>query len=156
MNCLIPELEQKDNVPRFKLCVHFRDFKPGRRVILNIREAITNSNAAIILLSQGFADSEWCQEEFEECCRENRKDPAFLMLVIVMQEVTTLVNVPECIADFIKNQTYLEKDDPTLIKKISKCLTRIKKGEEQTANHIEDQMLEEHEEEEMEEMVAFL
>ena len=142
---LIPELE--DNDPGFKLCVHFRDFEPGRKIMQNIREAITNSNGSIILLSQGFVDSEWCQEEFEECCTENKKDPAFLMLVILMQEVKTLMNVPECMANFVKQDTYLEKDDPDLIKKISKCLTQIKQGKGDVKK------IEKWEEIEMEEMI---
>ena len=40
----------------------------------------------------------------------------------------TLVDVRECVVNYIKRDTYLEKDDPDLIKKISKCLTRIKAG----------------------------
>ena len=145
VDTVIPELEDDD--PGFKLCVHFRDFEPGRKIKQNIREAITNSNSTIILLSQGFVDSEWCQEEFEECCTENKNDPAFLILVIMMQEVKTLVDVPESVANYIKRDTYLEKDDPDLIKKISKCLTRIKQGKGN------DKKVEEQEEVEMEEMI---
>ena len=108
---------------------------------------IDNSNSTIILLSQGFVESKWCQQEFEECYAENKKDPAFLMLVILMQEAKTLVNVPECIANFVKQDTYLEKDDPDLIKKISKCLTRIKQGKGGVRK------IEKLEEVEMEEMI---
>ena len=150
LETLLPELEEKDVGSRYKLCVHFRDFKPGRKVTQNIREAIDNSNSTIILLSQGFVESKWCQEEFEECYAENKKDPAFLMLVIMMQEAKTLVNVPECMAKLIKQDTYLEKDDPDLIKKISKCLTGIKKEKGTDTNHTEG----EQEEEEVEEAIA--
>ena len=72
---------------------------------------------------------------------------AFLILVIMMQKVKMLVDVPGCIANYINRDTYLEKDDPDLIKKISKCLTRIKQGKGN------EKKVAEQEEVEIEEMI---
>ena len=54
MNDLLPELEETRD---FKLCIHSRDFTPGRDIKDNIEEAIEGSNSAIIIMSQGFVDS---------------------------------------------------------------------------------------------------
>ena len=54
---LLPELEENRD---FRLCMHSRDFTPGRDIKDNIEEAIEASNSAIIVLSQGFVDSMWC------------------------------------------------------------------------------------------------
>ena len=51
---LLPELEETRN---FKLCIHSRDFTPGRDIKDNIEESINKSNSAIIVMSQGFVDS---------------------------------------------------------------------------------------------------
>ena len=58
VNSLLPELEEARD---FKLCVHSRNFTPGRDIIDNI-EQIEGSNSAIIVMSQGFVDSMWCKE----------------------------------------------------------------------------------------------
>ena len=75
------ELEEKCDPP-FKLCLHRRDFKAAWDIMWNIRNAIQNSNSAIIVMSQEFVNSSWCKEEFEQCYMEHMKDPAFKIFVI--------------------------------------------------------------------------
>ena len=87
---LLPELEENRD---FNLCIHSRDFTPGRDIKDNIEEAIEGSNSAITLMSQGFVDSMWCKEEFTHCYIENMKDAAFNLFVIMMQPADTLVNI---------------------------------------------------------------
>ena len=64
MTDLVPELEETRG---FKLCIHSRNFTPGRDIKDNIEEAIKGSNSAIVVMSQGFVDSMWCKEEFMHC-----------------------------------------------------------------------------------------
>ena len=124
----LPALEENHDPP-LKLCIHKRDFKPGLQIIDNIRLAIKNSKSAIIIMSQDFVSSEWCTKEFEECCLENIKDPAFTLFVVMMQGRDTLVKVDQY-EDFVKkylhSDTVLDKDDPHLIQKISSLLKRTK------------------------------
>ena len=68
---LLPELEETRD---FTLCIHSRNFTPGKDIKDNIEEAIKNSNSAIIVMSQGFVDSIWCKEEFTHSYIENMKD----------------------------------------------------------------------------------
>ena len=116
---LLPEMEE---MRRFRLCVHSRNFIPGRDIKENIEDAIEDSNSAIIIMSQGFVDSIWCKEEFTHCYIENMKDTAFNLFVIMMQPADTLVNISNYIKTFFKTKTYLEKNDPKLFAKLGKYL----------------------------------
>ncbi len=116
--------------PPFKLMVHGRDFKAGWDIKHNIVQAVKNSNAAIILMSQNFIDSFWCRDEFEECYIENKKDPAFQILVIMMQPRQDLTNLTAYMTSFFDTKTYLEMDDPNLFTKLEKYLEMIKTGKE--------------------------
>ena len=123
---LLPELEENRN---FRLCMHSRDFTPGRDIKDNIEEAIEASNSAIIIMSQGFVDSIWCKEEFTHCYIENMKDPAFNLFVIMMQPADTLVNISDYIKTFIANKTYLQIKDPELFTKLGNHLEDVKQLE---------------------------
>ena len=56
-NTIMSELEQKHDPP-FKLCVHENDFELGKEIFDNMQAAIENSNSAILVMSQGFLDSD--------------------------------------------------------------------------------------------------
>ena len=63
-NVLQPKLEEESDPP-FKLTIHLRDFRADTLIYVNIRNAVINSNSAIILMSQAYIDARWCREEFE-------------------------------------------------------------------------------------------
>ena len=127
------ELEENQNPP-FKLCLQRRDFQAAWDIMWNIRNAVTNSNSAIIVMSQNYVNSLWCKEEFEQCYMEHMKDPACKMFVIMMQPEKELVNISQYIEIFFRHKTYLEKDDPKLVKKIADYLTRVKLPKEKKKN----------------------
>ena len=116
MNHLVPKLEETRG---YKLCMHSRNFTPGRDIKDNIEEAIEGSNSAIIIMSQGFVDSPWCKEEFTHCYIENMKDPAFNLFVIMMQPADTLVNMSNYMKTFFTKKTYLQVNDPELFTKLA-------------------------------------
>ena len=143
------ELEGKCDPP-FKLCIHRRNFKAACDIMWNIRNAIQNSNRAIIVLSQEYVDSLWCKEEFEQCYMEHMKDPAFKLFVILMQPVEELEETSEYMKSFFASKVYLEGNDPKLFKKISDYLTEVKKPKDNrkirkinTNRHLEEQEMEE-------------
>ncbi len=125
---LKPELEEQ-----FKL-LDSNEFTPGKMIAENIENAIKNNNCAIVLLSQGFVDSTWCRDEFEHCCIENQDDPAFQILVILMQPLESLENLQDNkavrIRNFIRNRTCLDKDEKKLWIKIKSHLTFVKSKKE--------------------------
>ena len=122
---ILAELEENQDPP-LKLLVHIRDFQPGLQIIDNIENAIQNSNSAIIVMSQGFVNSAWCKEEFTHCYIENMNDPAFKLFVIMMQPREELENLSEYMKSFLAQQTYLERYDPNLFKKIGDYLKWVK------------------------------
>ena len=115
-----------------KLCVHSRNFVPGRNIKDNIEEAKEGSNYAIIVMSQGFVDSMWCKEEFVDCYIENMKDPAFNLFFIMMQSADTLVNISNYMKTFFETKTYLHKNDPELFSKLATHLEDPRKLENAT------------------------
>ncbi|KAG8507332.1 Toll-like receptor 2 [Galemys pyrenaicus] len=62
-NLLVQELEHFD--PPFKLCLHKRDFVPGKWIIDNIIDSIEKSHKTIFVLSENFVKSEWCKYELD-------------------------------------------------------------------------------------------
>ena len=69
VHVLRPHLE-----PRYKLCLHDRDFRVGAPIEDNIMESVTNSRRLLMVLSNNFLRSEWCKLEFRAahyiCLRE--------------------------------------------------------------------------------------
>ena len=147
---LVPELEE---IRSFKLCIHSRNFTPGRGITDNIEEAIEDSNSAIIVMSQGFVDSIWCKEEFTHCYIENMKDPSFSLFVIMMQPADTLINVSPCMKIFFANKTYLQINDPQLFTKLATRLDHARK-EKDADNDNNEQIT--SQEEQMKDLNLFL
>ena len=143
-NTILPELEEKHDPP-FKLFISENDFEPGYSIIKNMQAAIQNSNSTILVMSQGFVDSPWCQQEFEYCHAEHMNDPAFKLFIIIMQPVHSLKNLTECMKQYFVQETYLKKNDEKLFTKIASYLTLVKqpKVDEDASGGIEANLDEE-------------
>ena len=59
---LLPRLETEG---RYRLCLHQRDWPAGREISENIVESIEASRKVIVVLSNNFAQSQWCRLELE-------------------------------------------------------------------------------------------
>ncbi|NXB16774.1 TLR21 protein, partial [Rhagologus leucostigma] len=62
-NTMVRELEQA--CPPFRLCLHKRDFVPGKWIVDNIIDSIEKSHKALFVLSEHFVQSEWCKYELD-------------------------------------------------------------------------------------------
>ncbi|XP_027487408.1 toll-like receptor 13 [Corapipo altera] len=58
---LVPELEHG----ALRLCLHHRDFRPGRAIVDNIVDAVYNSRRTVCVVSRGYLRSEWCSLEIQ-------------------------------------------------------------------------------------------
>ncbi|KAI1229562.1 hypothetical protein IHE44_0011828 [Lamprotornis superbus] len=58
---LVPELERG----ALRLCLHHRDFRPGRAIVDNIVDAVYNSRHTVCVVSRGYLRSEWCSLEIQ-------------------------------------------------------------------------------------------
>ena len=63
------------------------------------------------------------------------KDLNFQLFVIVMQPVHTLQNSTESMNTFYSQRTYLERDDPNLIKKVAEYLIEVKNGSDDVSDN---------------------
>ena len=120
-------LLEENHDPPLKMFIHDRDFTPGREISINIYNAINKCNSAIIVMSQGFIDSQRCREEFTKCLAESEEDPAFKLFIVLMEEFDTLDNVPENMKVFFREKTCLKKDDSELYEKIGNHLKNMRK-----------------------------
>lgn len=60
---MVQELEH--SAPPFRLCLHKRDFVPGKWIIDNVIDSIEKSHKTIFVLSENFVKSEWCKYELD-------------------------------------------------------------------------------------------
>ncbi len=112
--------------PPLKVSIHRRDFLAAWDIMWNIRNAIQNSNSAIVVMSQDYVDSLWCKEEFEQCYMEHMADPAFKLFVVMMQPADSLMNPSEYMKSFFQQKTYLDCNDSHKFDKIASYLRHVK------------------------------
>ncbi|XP_074085204.1 LOW QUALITY PROTEIN: toll-like receptor 2 [Macrotis lagotis] len=80
-NFMVQELENFD--PPFRLCLHKRDFVPGKWIIDNIIDSIEKSHKTLFVLSESFVKSEWCKYEldFSHFLFDENNDAVILILL---------------------------------------------------------------------------
>ena len=103
---IIPQLEEGDNP--LKLCLHFRDFAGGKVITNNIINATQNSRKIVILLSNEFINSEWCDFEFEMASMESLTRGEDLILPVIMDDLDELYRsgMPNTMRTLLRKTTY--------------------------------------------------
>ncbi|XP_060084014.1 toll-like receptor 2 [Ylistrum balloti] len=97
-------LEAQHNM---KLCLHERDFSAGRLIIDNIIENIQLSRKVILILTDEFAKSQWCQ--FETLMAQNRFfEQGASSLVLVMLEDVSSRHLNGPLSLLLQSMTYIE------------------------------------------------
>ncbi|XP_067298222.1 LOW QUALITY PROTEIN: toll-like receptor 2 [Pseudorasbora parva] len=105
---LVPELESAQ--PSFALCLHKRDFRPGRWIVDNIIDSIEKSHRTLFVLSEHFVTSEWCRYELDFShfrIIDEHNDSAVLVLLEPIEKET----IPKrfCkLRKIMNSRTYLE------------------------------------------------
>ncbi|NXU91229.1 TLR22 protein, partial [Xiphorhynchus elegans] len=107
-NIMVQELEQA--CPPFRLCLHKRDFVPGKWIVDNIIDSIEKSHKTLFVLSEHFVQSEWCKYELDFShfrLFDENNDAAILVLLEPIQSKT----IPKrfCkLRKIMNTKTYLE------------------------------------------------
>uniref|UniRef100_A0A670YGT8 Toll like receptor 2 n=1 Tax=Pseudonaja textilis TaxID=8673 RepID=A0A670YGT8_PSETE len=107
-NIMVQMLEQSN--PPFKLCLHKRDFMPGKWIVDNIIDSIEKSSKTLFVLSENFVRSEWCKYELDFShfrFFDENNDTAILILL----ESIPIKTIPErfCkLRKLMNTKTYLE------------------------------------------------
>ncbi|KAM6995159.1 toll-like receptor 18 [Tautogolabrus adspersus] len=105
---LLPCLESNKNP--YRLCIHERDFMPGRWIIDNIIDNIESSRKVIFVLSRHFVNSEWCNYELY-FAQQRAMGKTFNDVILVVKEPIDPSSLPSkyCkLKKMLSTKTYLE------------------------------------------------
>ncbi|XP_046887653.1 toll-like receptor 18 [Hypomesus transpacificus] len=105
---LLPCLETSK--PPYNLCIHERDFMPGKWIIDNIIENIENSGKVIFVLSRHFVDSDWCNYELY-FAQQRAIGKTFSDVILVVKEPIDPESLPSkyCkLKKMLHTKTYIE------------------------------------------------
>ena len=100
---LLPKLEDEEDC---RLCVHFRDFQPGKIIADNIVESMNESRMAIVVLSKHFCKSKWCK--FELVIAQDRwlNNGSDALLLVMLEDLESDHMTPDLRA-LIRTTTYI-------------------------------------------------
>ena len=124
---LLPRLETEG---RYRLCLHQRDWPIGREISENIVESIEASRKVIVVLSNNFAQSQWCRMELE-MANHRRLSNWRNSLVLVLLETISPENQNATLRSLLTTHTYLEWNERAQEKfwrVLKKALLRPPKG----------------------------
>ncbi|XP_078406843.1 toll-like receptor 22 [Cetorhinus maximus] len=106
LNQLLPNLEGNNE---WTLCLHHRDFEPGRPIIDNIVDNIYQSRKTICVISRHFLESEWCSAEIQVASFrlfDERKD---VLILIFLEDIPSQQLSPyHRMRKLVKKTTYLQ------------------------------------------------
>ncbi|XP_069507504.1 toll-like receptor 13 [Ambystoma mexicanum] len=105
LNDLLPTLEEQY---QWQLCLHHRDFQPGKPILDNIVENIYASRKTICVISEDYLESEWCSSEMQVASFrlfDERKD---VLVLIFLEEIPRERLSPyHRMRKLVKKKTYL-------------------------------------------------
>ena len=102
-NTLIPTLESYN----FKLCVHWRDFSPGKVYAQSIVESVYNSFKIIAVVSSNFIESTDCDFEMQHTIKRlmDKRDDCLIVIKFDEEGVESLPNT-------ILDRSYIDFTNP--------------------------------------------
>nr|XP_023998138.1 toll-like receptor 13 [Salvelinus alpinus] len=83
---LLPELEGEQG---WKLCLHHRDFQPGKPIIDNIMDGIYRSRNTICVISHRYLESEWCSREIQVASFRLFDEQKDVLVLVFLEEIPT-------------------------------------------------------------------
>lgn len=86
MDQLLPNLEGKGS--SFKLCLHHRDFEPGRYILDNIVSAVYSSRKTVCVVSRNFLRSEWCSLEIQMASYRLFDEHRDVLLLVLLEPLS--------------------------------------------------------------------
>ena len=107
INNMLLKLENEHGL---RLCVHQRDFTPGKDIATNITSAIHRSRKTLIVLSKSFLESNWCVFEFNMARMEEiyAREGRHSVLYVVFYENIPMKKIPLQLLELIERQSYIE------------------------------------------------
>ncbi|XP_028289888.1 toll-like receptor 13 [Gouania willdenowi] len=102
---LLPKLEGEQG---WKLCLHHRNFEPGKPIIDNITDAIYQSRKTLCVISHKYLESEWCLREFQVASFRLFDEKKDVLILVFLEEIQRSKLSPYYrMRKLLKRQTYL-------------------------------------------------
>ena len=116
------ELMQHLEEPRqgrlgYKLCLHFRDFPVGGHIPETILGAVNDSRRVIMILSDNFLSSEWCNYEFQAAHHQLLTEWKNRIIMILLHDLNGEL-LDRQLKLYLSTRTYVKLGDPLLWDKI--------------------------------------
>ncbi|XP_037030715.1 protein toll-like [Bradysia coprophila] len=93
----------------FKVCLHERDFVGGERIEQSVRDAVNKSRRTLVILTEDYMQSEWCEHEFHLAWERSVAEKRQLIIAVKAGNLGHIAD--ETIHSYIKTHTYIEVDD---------------------------------------------
>lgn len=100
----IPNIEKRETI---NVCLHERDFTVGFGILENIISCMDRSRCLLLLISEKFLESQWCQFEMnlaQHRLLETRKEK----LIVVLLEDIPPKNQPKTLRYLMRTKTYIK------------------------------------------------
>ncbi|XP_076839631.1 uncharacterized protein LOC143484664 [Brachyhypopomus gauderio] len=110
MRELLPQLEGEQG---WRLCLHHRDFQPGKPIIDNIVDGIYSSRKTICVISHHYLESEWCSSEIQVASFRLFDEKKDVLILVFLEDIPTHQLSPYYrMRSLIKKRTYLSWPKP--------------------------------------------
>ncbi|KAM4725647.1 toll-like receptor 13 [Anableps anableps] len=102
---MLPVLEGQQG---WRLCLHHRDFQPGKPIIENITDAIYGSRKTICVISCHYLQSEWCSREIQMASFRLFDEQKDVLILLFLEEIPSYHLSPYYrMRKLVKKRTYL-------------------------------------------------
>ena len=82
-------VKRLENEEGFKFCIHHRDFEVGETISGNVDHFLQNSWKVVVIISNAFTKSEWCQWEVDIIQERRRRQGRDAVLIIMLKTITS-------------------------------------------------------------------
>ncbi|XP_053190756.1 toll-like receptor 13 [Scomber japonicus] len=102
---MLPVLEGEQG---WRLCLHHRDFQPGKPIIENITDAIYNCRKTICVISRHYLQSEWCSREIQMASFRLFDEQKDVLILLFLEDIPAHQLSPYYrMRKLVKRRTYL-------------------------------------------------
>lgn len=104
LNEFIPNIEKRESI---NVCLHERDFQIGFGILENIVSCMDRSRCLLLVISQNFLQSQWCQFEMnlaQHRLLETKKEK----LIMVLLEDIPVKKQPKILKYLMRTKTYIK------------------------------------------------
>uniref|UniRef100_A0A8C9ZLS0 Toll-like receptor 13 n=1 Tax=Sander lucioperca TaxID=283035 RepID=A0A8C9ZLS0_SANLU len=102
---MLPALEGEQG---WRLCLHHRDFQPGKPIVENITDAIYGSRKTICVITRRYLQSEWCSREIQLASFRLFDEQKDVLVLLFLEEIPAHQLSPYYrMRKMVKKRTYL-------------------------------------------------